>query len=330
MDISDDAFSGCPTGMTFHTPCDSTTTKWAEGKDYTVVKSDHTPVADPAVAPTCGKSGLTEGTHCSVCSAVIKAQEEVPALAHTPVKDPAVAPTCTKTGLTEGSHCSVCGKILVKQRTVAKVEHTYVIDDAVAPTCTKAGKTAGAHCSVCGKVFVKQKSIPKLISLKKCTITGIKPAIYTGKAIKPTPVVKYNGKKLVKGTDYTVKYAANKAVGIARVTITGKGKYGESVSKTFKISPKAVALVGLTAGKQQLTVTWKKGVVNTWYEIQYGLKKNFAGAKTIAIKKAATVKTVLKNLTTGKTYYVRIRAYKTVNGKKYYSAWSKAMSAKVK
>ena len=85
MDISDDAFSGCPTGMTFHTPCDSTTTKWAEGKDYTVVKSDHTPVADPAVAPTCGKSGLTEGTHCSVCSAVIKAQEEVPALAHTPV-----------------------------------------------------------------------------------------------------------------------------------------------------------------------------------------------------------------------------------------------------
>ncbi|MBQ8964508.1 MAG: fibronectin type III domain-containing protein [Clostridia bacterium] len=328
--IDNNAFSGCPTTMTFHTPCESKATKWAEGKGYTVVKSDHTPVTDPAVAPTCGKSGLTEGTHCSVCSAVIKAQEEVPALAHTPVKDPAVAPTCTKTGLTEGSHCSVCGKILVKQRTVAKVEHTYVIDDAVAPTCTKAGKTAGAHCSVCGKVFVKQKSIPKLISLKKCTITGIKPAIYTGKAIKPTPVVKYNGKKLVKGVDYTVKYTANKAVGAATVTVTGIGKYGESVSKTFKINPKAVALAGLTAGKQQLTVTWKKGVVNTWYEIQYSLKKNFAGAKTIAIKKAATVKTVLKNLTTGKTYYVRIRAYKTVNGKKYFSAWSKAKSAKVK
>ncbi|MBQ9038122.1 MAG: fibronectin type III domain-containing protein [Clostridia bacterium] len=248
MDIDDESFFGCPTTMKFHTPCDSATTKWAKGKGYKVVKSDHTPVADPAVAPT-----------------------------------------CTETGLTEGSHCSVCGKVLVKQ-----------------------------------------KKIPKLISLKKCKITGIKDAVYTGKAIKPAPVVKYNGVKLVKGTDYTVKYAANKAIGTATVTITGKGKYGESVRKIFKINPKAVALSTLTAGKQQLTVKWKKGTGITGYEVQYGLKKSFAGAKTVTIKKAATVKTVLKNLTTGKTYYVRIRAYKTVNGKKYFSAWSKAKSAKVK
>ena len=248
MDIDDESFFGCLTTMTFHTPCDSATTKWAEGKGYTVVKSDHTPVTDPAVAPT----------------------------------------------------------------------------------CAEAGKTEGSHCSVCGKVLVKQQTVPKLISLKKCKITGIKDAVFTGKAIQPAPVVKYNGKKLVKGTDYTVKYAKNKAVGAATVTVTGIGRYGESVSKTFKINPKAVALSKLTAGKRQLTVTWKKGVVNTWYEIQYSLKKNFAGAKTIAIKKAATVKTVLKKLTTGKTYYVRIRAYKTVNGKKYFSAWSKAKSAKVK
>ena len=371
MDINNTAFSGCPTTMTFHTPCDSATTKWAEEKGYKVVKSDHTPVTDPAVAPTCGKSGLTEGTHCSVCNAVIKAQEEVPALAHTPVTDPAVAPTCTKTGLTEGSHCSICntiikaqevvpvtehtpatdpavaptctktglmegshcsicGKTLVKQRTVAKAEHTYVIDEAVAPTCTRAGKTAGTHCSVCGKVFVKQKKIPKLISLKKCNITGIKDAVYIGKAIKPSPVVKYNGKKLVKGTDYTVKYANNKAVGKATVTITGVGKYGESVSKTFTINPKAVALTGLTAGKQQLTVKWKKGKNITGYQVQYSLKKSFSAAKTVTIKKAATVKAVLKKLKTGKTWYVRVRTYKTVKGKKYYSAWSKAKSAKVK
>ncbi len=289
MNIDNTAFSGCPTTMTFHTPCDSATTKWAEGKGYKVVKSDHTPVTDPAIAPTCAENGLTEGTHCSVCDAIIKAQEVVPALAHTPVTDPAVDPTIFSTGLTEGSHCSVCGEILVKQQTV-----------------------------------------PKLISLKKCKITGIKDAVYTGKSIKPAPVVKYNGKKLVKGVDYTVKYTANKAVGAATVTVTGIGRYGESVSKTFKINPKAVALSKLTAGKRQLTVTWKKGKNITGYQVQYSLKKSFSAAKTVTIKKAATVKTVLKNLTTGKTYYVRIRAYKTVNGKKYFSAWSKAKSAKVK
>jgi len=143
-------------------------------------------------------------------------------------------------------------------------------------------------------------------------------------------VVKYNGKKLVKGADYTVKYAKNKAVGAATVTVTGIGKYGESVSKTFNINPRAVALTKLTAGQQQLTVTWKKGKDITGYEVQYGLKKSFAGAKTVTIKKAGTVKTVLKKLTAGKTYYVRIRAYKTVKGKKYYSAWSKVKDAKVK
>ncbi len=178
--------------------------------------------------------------------------------------------------------------------------------------------------------MVKQKTVPKLISIKKCTITGIKDAVYTGKAIAPAPVVKYNGKKLVRDRDYTVKYANNKAVGTATVTITGIGKYGESVKKTFKINPKSVALSAVTPGTKQLTVTWKKGAGITGYEIQYSLKKTFASAKKVTITKAATVKTVIKKLQPKKTYYVRIRTYKTVKGRKYYSAWSGAKSATVK
>jgi len=168
------------------------------------------------------------------------------------------------------------------------------------------------------------------ISIKKAKVTAIADKTYTGKAIKPSPVVRYNGKKLTKGTDYTVSYANNKNIGKATVTIKGKGKYKDSVKVTFKINPKAVSLASLKAGNGQLTVKWKKATGGAGYQIQYGLKKSFKSAKTVKITKTATVSRVFKKLKSGKTYYVRIRAYKLVGGKTYVSAWSKALSAKVK
>ena len=77
------------------------------------------------------------------------------------------------------------------------------------------------------------------------------------------------------------------------------------------------------------TVTWKKNKKQTTgYQIQFALKRNFKGAK-IRTYEGVTKATVLK-LKAKKTYYVRIRTYKTVNGVRIYSDWSKAKSVKAK
>ena len=170
---------------------------------------------------------------------------------------------------------------------------------------------------------------PGKVSLSKCKFT-VKSQVYTGKALKPAVTVKYGGKTLKKGTDYTVTYSGNKAVGTATATVKGKGNYTGTKKVTFKILPPAVALSQLTAGSKSFTAKWKQGKANTGYQLQYALKKNFSGAKTVTVKKARTVSATVKSLQSGKTYYVRLRAYKTVSKKNYYSAWSKAKSVKVK
>lgn len=175
------------------------------------------------------------------------------------------------------------------------------------------------------------KIIPKeIINISSYIDTSDK--VYTGNDIN-TYISLRNGNLILKdGIDFNIKYINNKKVGKATIEIIGKGNYKGSIYKTFNILPKGTTVSKLTKDKKKTKVTWKKQKTETTgYEIQYSTNSKFnSGNKTINIKKNNIASVTIKKLKSKKKYYVRIRTYKTVNGKKYYSDWSKAKSVKVK
>ncbi|MBR5452321.1 MAG: leucine-rich repeat protein [Clostridia bacterium] len=158
---------------------------------------------------------------------------------------------------------------------------------------------------------------------------------YDGKVKTPTITVKNaNGTKLKKGTDYDVTYASGrKKVGTYKVTIKMKGNYSGQKTLTFRVNPAKTTVSKVTPATKKLTVSiTKKTAQTTGYEVQYSTSSKFTTktTKTKVITKNTTTKTTITKLIAKKTYYVRVRTYKTVNGKKYYSAWSAAKKAKTK
>ena len=169
----------------------------------------------------------------------------------------------------------------------------------------------------------------QLVDISMAEVT-VKEQTYTGKSIEPDLTVKMDRKKLKLDTDYTVKWKNNKKVGIATVTLTGTGKYTGTTEANFVIKPGKVTLSSVKEGSKKLTVKWKKSSGVDGYELEYSLKKNFKNAETVKISNAKTTSAKLEDLKKKKTYYVRIRAYKEIGGKKYYSEWSETKKAKTK
>ena len=337
-----------------------TCTRCKKTRTETIAATGHKEVKDAAVAATCETAGKTEGSHCSVCNTVIKAQtttaalghswdggkvtkaatctttgtktytctrckktrtETIAATGHKEVKDEAVAATCETAGKTEGSHCSVCGTVLKAQTTVAALGHSWdngkvtkaatcttagtktytctrckktrtetiaatghkaVKDAAVAATCETTGKTEGSHCSVCGTVLKAQtttaalghdygewktikaatytepgqaervcrrnashkeyRQLPILekakIALSACSIQlSEQTYVYDGIEKAPTVTITYNEKTLTEGKDYQVYFADNVNPGTAKITVIAKtdSDYTGTATKTFEI-----------------------------------------------------------------------------------------------
>ncbi|MFT3950776.1 MAG: Ig-like domain-containing protein [Oscillospiraceae bacterium] len=175
-------------------------------------------------------------------------------------------------------------------------------------------------------------TLTKTFKIAAKSITGMTATLsatsytYTGTARKPAVTVKSGSTTLKNGTDYTVTYKSNTAVGKATVTIKGIGKYTDTITKTFKINPKSTA-VTLTAGTKKATVKFTKVPGATGYEIYRATSKSGTYTK---VKTTTATSFTNTGLTKGKTYYYKVRTYKTANGAKFYSAYSPVKSVKVK
>ena len=184
-----------------------------------------------------------------------------------------------------------------------------------------------SYTNVNGKVYYGAWSDVKSIKtanndITKASVSGISTKAFTGKAITQNVTVKVGNTVLKNGTDYTVSYSNNKKVGKATVKITGMGKYGGVITKTFKINPAKQEIQKLTAKSKAFFIDWAQKGSATGYEVQYATNSKFTGAKKVTITNNKTDKTTVSKLSANKKYYVRVRSYTTVGGTKYYGAWS--------
>lgn len=157
---------------------------------------------------------------------------------------------------------------------------------------------------------------PSQTKIGGAAISSVPNQVYTGREIKPSLTVKLNGKVLVKGTDYTVRYTNNIQCGTAQAVITGAGNYDGILTVTFKIVPSKVKLRNkkITQKEKSITLVWFKNLNADGYYIYQYKKGKYQRIKSF--KSYRTTCTVSK-LKAGTGYKFKIVPYKVIDGKIY-------------
>lgn len=229
----------------------------------------------------------------------------------------------TQNGTVDGIPAGADVNILLA-RSCSVSGHTYALQEVLKKASTAKSGRATYRCKMCGSTKTEATPRIKSVSLNKTSYT------YTGKAVKPSVAIKDTAGETVSKSYYTVSYQGNKKIGQAVVKIALKGLYEGTLTRNFTIKPgkvklpKAVNLKG-----RKIKVTWKKAKGVSGYEICHAKNKSFKKGKKITKAKASAKTKVLKGFKRKQTYYIKIRAYKKVKGKKVYGAWSSARKVKV-
>lgn len=125
-----------------------------------------------------------------------------------------------------------------------------------------------------------------------------------------------------------------KGVGIAEITVvsseTSNYKAGSS-GFIINVKPKGTSIATLNAGSRSIKVVLKKQLIQTTgYQVQISMDSSFSHPTTKTLRNNMTSSVKYTNLKARRKYYVRVRTYKQVSGKNYYSSWStpKAVTTK--
>ena len=171
-----------------------------------------------------------------------------------------------------------------------------------------------------GNTDTSQGTSTQKLTITAKDVTLDTEVVYNGKTPDIDIEVEVDGEILEEKTDYTVAYSNMKKPGIGTVTITGVGSYQGVVKKNVTILPTKAKLSSVKAKKNNKAVAkWKKVAEVTGYEISIATNKKFTANKQV--KNAKGTSYTFKNLKK-KKYFVRVRAYVSVNGKKVYGAYS--------
>ena len=192
-------------------------------------------------------------------------------------------------------------------------------------------------CAICGyqtaPVTIPKKSAPT-ITVKDSTITVSNKSQTTKldvKADKDAKLTYKSDNKSVKVDKNGKVTIAKNFVGKATITVTATSGGAKTTQKvTITVNPKGTTFRAVYNGKgRKLKAYWNRNSQVDGYQLQYGTSKNFTGCKTVTLKSNQCTGSVRTGLKKNATYYVRIRTYKRVSGKTYYSDWSKVKSFKV-
>ncbi|MGN1443077.1 MAG: leucine-rich repeat protein [Acutalibacteraceae bacterium] len=188
--------------------------------------------------------------------------------------------------------------------------HNYTDLKERKATTTQDGYRKGT-CATC--TFVENTVIPKVTSFSLSATSYI----YDGNVKTPKVTVKDSkGKTLVKNTDYTVTYpSGRKDIGQYDVKITLKGNYSGSKTLTFNIVPPATSKIAVSQTTSSIKAAWKAVSGVTGYKVYL-----YNGSKLIKAVVTKERSYTFTSLSAGTTYKVIVKAYKTVNGKNFWSA----------
>lgn len=244
-----------------------------------------------------------------------------------------VKATCTEQGYTTHT-CSTCGRSY-DDSFVKATGHSYGSAEKIAATKSEGGYTKQV-CSACGDVRITDRTDPGTVSLDTGKLTSVKQTSKgfsitwkkitgakqyelwqqksggTWKRVKTTSSVSCSLTDLTEGSKYAYRVRA----------VSGTSRGGFSGTKViYRVgSVKIKSLTNKKGRKLAIKFTGKKTV--SGYQIQYSTGRSFRSARTLKLSgKNSTLRTISK-LKKGKTYYVRVRAYKKAGGNTYYGVWT--------